>query len=419
MTVQNPCPRCCLPLVADELQECLSCSGCSGHFVKDASVHSRYFEQPVTAGVSAPLKCPICQLDMSVIMLGDVELDRCNACGGVWLDAGEEFRADTPQGLQRLVMYSLSLPERIVRSTVGVAAGAALETASLLVPQSFQSGKTYEIVVRNSLSFLTSNVGGVVSRDAAAPATSEADFMARKAAGNFVDLAGMATLHVSPLWFLAIVSDVAYGTKTYVQELAKELQEQGLIDDTSSIHHVDDVLKAIQDGSGNAASLFDTPPLSVDQLRETLDRTRTSLTSVDYTSVLPEAELRKYWEEMKDVSTQENVSLLGVSGALAMNTLSKVETVSKGTLTGIQVVGGLFNRHVIGHYVTSLQTIRDKGFFETVQESSAPYIQAVWSNFADDKPTWTEDVLSGKMLVQGWKKVTGWFGGEARTGPTK
>ena len=62
------------------------------------------------------------------------------------------------------------------------------------------------------------------------------------------------------------MSDVAYGTSSYVQELADELKKQGLIDDTSTIQHVEDVLNAIQDSSGNAASLFDTPPLSVDQL---------------------------------------------------------------------------------------------------------------------------------------------------------
>jgi len=348
---------------------------------------------------------------MTIRRLGESEVDVCPGCEGAWLDAGETLSLSDRVGLQQFMMYSLSLPERLVRSSVGLAAGAAMETASLLIPQSFQSAKTYELVVTNSLGFLTSNIGGVKSVTGQDASDSESqldeDFMARKAVGNFVDLAGMATLHVSPVWLLAIVSDVAYGSSSYVQQLAGELKEQGLIDDTSTIHHVDDVLNAIQDSSGNAASLFDTPPLSVEQLRATLDRTRQSITDVDYTGVLPEAELRQYWNEMQEISVNNGVSLLGVSGALAMNTLGKLDTAAKGTLTGVRVAGGLLNRHVIGHYAASLEAIRNKGLFESLRDTSGPYISAVWNNFADDKPTWTEELVSGRLVARGWKAVTG------------
>src|SRR4051812_31202170 len=120
--------------------------------------------------------------------------------------------------LANFLLYTVSLPERAARSTLALAAGAANEAATLLVPRAFQSSKTYEIVVQNSLRFLTDDIGGV-KRHAEAN-DGDADFMARKAVGNFVDLAGMAMLHVSPLWFMAILSDVAYGSKVYVLELA-------------------------------------------------------------------------------------------------------------------------------------------------------------------------------------------------------
>ncbi|MCH2200601.1 MAG: zf-TFIIB domain-containing protein [Fuerstiella sp.] len=349
---------------------------------------------------------------MTVKILGTTEIDVCPECSGIWLDRTDSISVADRAGLQQFLMYSLSFPERIVRSSIGLAAGAAIETAGLLIPQSFQSAKSYELVVKNSLGFLTRNVGGVqsVEDDQESKADLSDDFVARKAVGNFVDLAGMATLHVSPVWLLAIVSDVAYGTSSYVQELANELKKQGLIDDTSTIQHVEDVLNAIQDSSGNAASLFDTPPLSVDQLRATLERTRESLTEVDYTAVLPEAELKRYWHEMQEISVNNGVCLLAVSGALAMNTLGKLETMVKGTLTGVRVAGGLLNQHVIGHYTDSLQTIGDKGLFESVQDTCGPYIAAVWNNFADDKTTWTEELVSGRLVVRSWKAVSEFIG---------
>jgi hypothetical protein len=261
-------------------------------------------------------------------------------------------------------------------------------------------------VIRKSLGFLAEDIGGAKRPEAVAAAEAGAssppmnEFVARKAVGNFVELAGLATLHVSPLWLLAIVSDVAYGSKAYVRELAEELQKQGLVDDASAIHHVDDVLEAVQHASGRAANLFDTPPLSVDELKQSLTETRAALASADYKKILPEAELKQYWNEMRAVSAREQVSLLGVSAAMTMQTLGKLKTVSQGTLTGLHVAGGLFNRHVLGHYAETLTTLRDRGVFATLRDTSAPYVAAVWNNFSSSRPTWTEKLLS----LWPWKK---------------
>lgn len=407
MTSSMACPRC--EQILTPTSDGFNCPGCGGQFVARAAISPTLLTDPERPSTDQSINCNGCGSPMQLQLLGTTEIDVCPQCHGIWLDEGETLSLTDRAGLQQFLLYSLSLPERVVRSTVGVAAGAAMETAGLLIPQSFQSAKTYELVVTNSLGFLTKKVGGVLTDEE--EDTSGDDFMARKAVGNFVDLAGMATLHVSPVWLLAIVSDVAYGSGSYVQELAAELQQQGLIDDTSSIHHVDDVLTAIQDSSGNAASLFDTPPLSLDQLSDTLNKTREALTSVDYTDILPESELRQYWQEMKDISDSNNVSLLGVSGAVAINTLGKLETAARGTLTSVRVAGGLLNRHVIGHYSDSLNTISEQGLFETLRTTSGPYISAVWNNFAQDKPTWTEDLVTGRLAVRGWKTVTGLLSG--------
>ena len=405
------CPRCQAKLIEDENN--LKCEACLGLLVDGQSVCSELIGQldEATNPETQPVDCPKCSKTMKILALDAFELDYCESCHGVWLDAGEQLNAegDSASALSRYLLYSFTVPERLVRSSVGLAAGAAKETASFLVPQAFQSAKTYQLVVENSLGFLTRDIAGVDDGSAEEEDTGAQDFMARKAVGNFVDLAGMATLHVSPVWIMAIVSDVAYGTKSYVSELAGELQKQGLIDDTSTIHHVDDVLDAIQNASGEAASLFDTPPLSVDELRKTLNSTREAITAADYTSILPESELQGLWEEMRTVAARDDVSLLGVSGAVTMSTLNKVTTASKGALTGVQVVGDLFSKHVIGHYVDSLNTVRDRGFYQSVKESSEPYVASIWTNLAADRSTWTEEVLSGRAIRKGLSAIGGFF----------
>lgn len=343
----------------------------------------------------------------------------------------------------RSIMFGLSLPERVVRGAVGLTAGAVRELAGAVVPQAFQDSASYRIAVTNSLGFLTESIGGVPNRTATttssesgvrnvelkgseegtedghpanpsrsteakqgalenpnqsvvAPqvgADAAGTHIAKKAVGNFVDLAGLATLHVSPLWVMAIVSDVCYGSKSFVLELAGELQKQGVIDDTSTIHHVEDILDAVQKGTGTIASTFDVPPFSIAELKGTIAQTTGALSEADVRRLLPEAELRSMWNEMRQVANQENVSLLGVSGAIAMQTLNRVTTVGQGAIIGVQVAGGILNRNVIQHYLDSLSRIQERGFYPTVRDSYGPYVDAVWSNFSKGRSTWTESLL--------------------------
>jgi hypothetical protein len=330
------------------------------------------------------------------------------------------------------LLYGLSLPERLVRSAVGVTAGTAKEIAEFVVPQAFQSSKTYEVAIRNSLNFLLSNVGTVTesqtepvvarsSDQTPGDAAQDVDpaignpgrFVARKALGNFIDIAGLATLHVSPLWILAIVSDTAYGTKTYLNELAAELQKQGLIDDSSTIHKVDDLFNAVKEASGKAASNFDQPPLSLDELRTSIEQTRKALNEVDPTLLIPESEIGRFWNDMKQLAKQENVSLLGVSGAVAMQTVESIRNVSHGTLTGLFVAGKIINRNIFGHYANALSQIHQQGIWESVRETYGPYVDLAWGNFVSSRKTWTEQVLNPGRFEKCWSAIKRMFGGKS------
>jgi hypothetical protein len=383
------------------------------------------------AGAAPPekLSCPICLTPMEEVSRNARAVYRCASCRGEWSESATqpdlskgldqpvqdvvpaEAAAGVSQaGLVSSLLYGMSLPERIVRGAVGLTAGAARELAVVLVPQAFQDSTSYKIAIENSLGFLTETVGGVPGQTGATADAAEAgEHLARKAVGNFVDLAGLAMLHVSPMWMLAVVSDVAYGTKSYTLELAKELEAQGVIDNASTIHNVDDILTAVQRTCGSAASTFDRPPFSINELRRTIDETRQSLSQADIRRLIPESELRNYWEEMRTISREENVSLLGVSGAVAMQTLNRVTTVGHGALVGVQVAGGILNRTVVSHYRDALTRIHQKGFYESVSESYGPYVTAVWSNFSREKKSWTESLLDPGNVSKLVGAASGWL----------
>lgn len=313
------------------------------------------------------------------------------------------------QGVLKYLVYSLSLPERALRTSSAVVGGALRESTALLVPQAFQNSKTYSVMVRQMLDFLAHDVGGVAAAARSRAEDPVENFVARKAVGSFVEMAGAATLHMSPLMLLAVISDVAYGSQVFLKELSEELKQQGLIDETSSIEHADDLLAAVAQASSVTASALDTPPLSIEGLKQVIDQTREAVRQINPAQVIPQAELGRLWHDMRDMAGRENVSLLNISTAMTLYSLDRIGTLGKGALSTVRVAGTLLDRHVIEHYTEALGQIRRQGFYRTLSESSRPYIEAVWHNFSTDRPTVTEDLLNGKLLGRAWQGMRGWL----------
>jgi hypothetical protein len=326
------------------------------------------------------------------------------------LEAFESTASKSP------LAYLLSLPERVVRTGTGILGGVARESASLLVPRSFQSSRVYTVMVQQMLDFLVHDVGGVASGQRPSSTAEVDNYVARKAVGNFVDLASMATLHLSPVLVLAAVSDLAYGSQVYLKELAAELEAQGVIESAAKIHHVGDLLTSVSNTSSATSQLFNTPPLSIDALRETIDETRAAIRRGAEKTPLPtQADVDRLWQQMREISRREGVGLLTVSTAATLGALGKFATIGRGAaLSSVKVAGSLFDKHVLDHYATTLDELKQKGLYASLAETSGPYIAAVWTNFQPTKSTLTEDVVSGKLLGDTWRAARRWLGrGEA------
>ena len=257
-------------------------------------------------------------------------------------------------------------------------------------------------MVRQMLDFLAEDVGGVArteGNDDGSPPPVE-NFVARKAVGNFIDMAGIATLHLSPIMILAILGDVAHGSKIYLKELADELKQEGIIDETSSIGSVDDLLQAVSEASKTTAGAFDTPPLSIDGLRETITQTRKAVMSIDPTKAFPQNEIDRLWNDLYGIAKTEGVNPFAVSSAMTLYSLDRVATVGRGALSTVRVAGNLFDRHILTHYSDALDEIRNRGLYATLAETSKPYIDALWQNFTSEKGTITEELLTGRLFAK-------------------
>ena len=66
--------------------------------------------------------------------------------------------------IAKYLRYTLSLPERALRSGTAVVAGAGRERG-LLYARAFQNSKSYSVMIRQMLDFLAEDVGGTARRE--------------------------------------------------------------------------------------------------------------------------------------------------------------------------------------------------------------------------------------------------------------
>ena len=280
-----------------------------------------------------------------------------------------------------------------MRSAAGVVGGTLRDSAAALLPEAVRNAKTYQAFVGQMLDFVAEDVGRVGER-AEQGAAGRDGFVARKTVGNFIDVASLATVHLSPMLVLAVISDVAYGSKAYLRELADELERQGVVADAAKVRDVDDLLNQVSAASGDAASAFDQPPLSVEGLRETVAQLRASAASIDVGQVVTRDELAALWEAMGAAAARQGVSPFRISGVMALGALDKLGTLGGGALSSARAAGTLLNRHVLAHYRAVLADIDETGFYPSVAAFGKPHVQAALRNFSPARETLTEKALA-------------------------
>ncbi len=348
-----------------------------------------------------------------------IQIARCPMCGGVLLTREAVRRSAESLGGQAGVLgatlYVLSLPERVGRSALGTAAGLVKELAAALVPKGMKKSHFYGLTIEKMLRFVIEDVGGVEGayggRPAGAAAATE-NFAVKKALGNMIDVAGIAALHFSPIWGLAILSDCALGVRTYFQQLVEELRDLGVVEKGAAITTVEDLLANLENAAGTLADRMDTPPLSIKDLRASVDAVRESLKAPDMRSLVSAEAIAHTWEEMQALAAKEERSLFGISTAVAMTVADKAKKAGLGVYGSVRAGFNLLDHTVFDYYKDGLRTIREKGYWRTVSEVYRPYTEAVRDAFKPTRRTFTERLVSGELLRRFWR----WLRGRVRRG---
>jgi hypothetical protein len=162
--------------------------------------------------------------------------------------------------------YLLSFPERFVRSVLGLGAGVAREVGEVALPDGIRRSQLYQNLVDATLRYLIEHVGGVEGTYSA-ERTLPDNFLARRTAGNAVEVLGIVAFRASPVWILAALADLCGMGRHLIPDIADALKAQGLLDSEVHFTSVDQLLDGLERTSSRLAGTINAPPVDVAGLR--------------------------------------------------------------------------------------------------------------------------------------------------------
>ncbi len=292
--------------------------------------------------------------------------------------------------------YLLSVPERLVRSVVGLGAGVARGVGTLALPKGIRRSQLYQNLVDATLRFLIEQVGGVegvYQVDEQLPD----DFLIRRAAGNAVEVLGIVAFRASPVWVFAALADVCGMGRHLIPEIADALKAQGLLEQGAEFTSVDQLLDGLERTSSRLAATINTPPLDVPALRREWQAIREEARRLRPASLPSREAIGELWTQLKNESARQNRSVFETSSLMAVSAVrglpDRVRWLSASARVGVARTGQVFAAALLDHYRQTLTEMQQVGFATYARRQSLPYIRAALAQFSPKRRTLTQRLL--------------------------
>lgn len=295
--------------------------------------------------------------------------------------------------------YLLSLPERVVRSALGLSAGLIREVGEVVLPAGVRRSQLYKNLADATLRFVIERVGGAKGVYAADQPQPE-DFLVRRGAGNAIELLGIVAFRVSPVWVLAALADVTGLGRRLIPEISAALKEQGLLEPDARFESMDQLLDGLEKTSSRLAETFNTPPLDVPSLRKEWEALRTEARSLKPAQLPSPAIIGSQWEQLKQESARQGRSIFETSSVMAVSAVralpAKVRWLSASTRVGAVHAGRILSAKILEDYSRTLSELRDVGYITYAKRQLSPYLRACIDQFSPERPTLTQRLLTRK-----------------------
>jgi hypothetical protein len=297
---------------------------------------------------------------------------------------------------ERVSGYVYSLPERLVRSITGLAAGAARELGEVILPARVRRSRLYDSIVQSTLRFLIEQVGQVETADESAPLPN--DFLMRRAAGNVFEIAGIAAFHASPVWVLAALSDLAGAGRELIGEISEALQKDGLLEPGRTFRNVNELLEGLENTAARLAETVNTPPFDVAALREDWEKVRAEASRIPRAALPDAGWLSREWSELKLESNRQGRSVVELSSVMAIAAVRSLPEnarwLSRAARAGGLRTGEVLARGLLDHYRVALAEIHETGYIKYWLREFRPYLRGAARQFSTQHLSLTERFLS-------------------------
>lgn len=299
-----------------------------------------------------------------------------------------------------LTRYLLTLPERVVRSALGLTAGAAREVGQAALPKGVRETQLYQNLVDATLRFLIEQVGEAEGVHAAEEKLPD-DFLARRTAGNALEVLGIVAFRASPVWILAALADLSGMGRQLLPEIAEALKAERLLEPDREFTSVDQLLDGLERTSSRLAATVNTPPLDVAALRAEWNALRQDARTLQPES-LPSPELiATSWNQLKASAAQQRQSVFDTSTMMAMSAIrslpGQARWLSASARVGATRTGQIAAAALLAHYRATLADIERVGFTAYVTEHLRPYVTAALRQFHPSRQTLTERLLERRL----------------------
>ena len=267
----------------------------------------------------------------------------------------------------------------------------AREVGEVALPDGIRRSQLYQNLVDATLRYLIEQVGGVEGVYSAEEALPD-DFLARRTAGNAVEVLGIVAFRASPVWVLAALADLCGMGRHLIPEIADALKAQGLLEQDAAVHQ-----------RRSDAGRSGTDLVSAGRPRSTRRRStsRDSERNGRPFGRKPGACSRRVFppgtrsatsgrssrteSARQDRSIFETSSVMAVSAARALP--GGVRWLSASARVGATRTGQIFAAALLDHYRQTLSEIQDVGYMAYANRLFRPYVRAAVNQFSPGRRT--------------------------------
>ena len=299
--------------------------------------------------------------------------------------------------------YLLSFPERLVRSVLGLGAGVAREVGEVALPDGIRRSQLYQNLVDATLRYLIEQVGGVEGVYGA-EGTLPDNFLARRSAGNAVEVLGIVAFRASPVWILAALADLCGMGRHLVPEIADALKAQGLLEKDAQFATVDQMLDGLERTSSRLAAAINTPPLDVAGLRKEWEAIREEARGLPPARLPSRDTIGNVWAQLKAESARQDGSVFETSSVMAVSAARALpggaRWLSASARVGATRTGRIFTSALLDHYRQTLSEIQDVGYLAYARRQFRPYVRAAVDQFSPKRGTLTQYLFEKLQFIR-------------------